>query len=63
MFMENLKGGEIMENVQMSGGAMLVLGIIIAIIIVLLPAFIYIYAWLAAIFLIIGGLVTVMQGK
>nr|WP_319372881.1 hypothetical protein [uncultured Methanobacterium sp.] len=52
-----------MENVQMSGGAMLVLGIIIAIIIILLPAFIYIYAWLAAIFLIIGGLVTVMQGK
>ncbi|MFA0833405.1 MAG: hypothetical protein ACC609_05300 [Methanobacterium formicicum] len=42
---------------------MLVLGIIIAIIIILLPAFIYIYAWLAAIFLIIGGLVTVMQGK
>lgn len=52
-----------MENVQMSGGAMLVLGIIIAIIIILLPAFIYIYAWLAAIFLIIGGLVTVMQGR
>jgi hypothetical protein len=52
-----------METVQMSGGAMLVLGIIIAIIIVLIPAFIYIYAWLAAIFLIIGGLVTVMQGK
>ncbi|EKF84744.1 hypothetical protein [Methanobacterium formicicum] len=52
-----------METVQMSGGAMLVLGIIIAIIIILLPAFIYIYAWLAAIFLIIGGLVTVMQGK
>jgi hypothetical protein len=61
--MDKLKGGEIMENVQMSGGAMLVLGIIIAIIIILLPAFIYIYAWLAAIFLIIGGLVTVMQGK
>jgi hypothetical protein len=56
-------GGEIMETVQMSGGAMLVLGIIIAIIIVLIPAFIYIYAWLAAIFLIIGGLVTVMQGR
>ncbi len=52
-----------METVQMSGGAMLVLGIIIAIIILILPAFIYIYAWLAAIFLIIGGLVTVMQGK
>jgi hypothetical protein len=52
-----------METVQMSGGAMLVLGIIIAIIIILLPAFIYIYAWLAAIFLIIGGLVTVMQGR
>lgn len=52
-----------METVQMSGGAMLVLGIIIAIIIVLIPAFIYIYAWLAAIFLIIGGLVTVMQGR
>ena len=52
-----------METVQMSGGAMLVLGIIIAIIIVLIPAFIYIYAWLAAIFLIIGGLVTLMQGS
>lgn len=51
------------ETAQMSGGAMLVLGIIIAIIIVLLPAFIYIYAWLAAIFLIIGGLVTIMQGR
>lgn len=52
-----------MENVQMSGGAMLILGIIIAIIIVLIPAFIYIYAWLAAIFLILGGLVTMMQGR
>ncbi|BDZ68230.1 hypothetical protein [Methanobacterium ferruginis] len=52
-----------MQNVQMSGSAMLILGIIIAIIILLLPAFIYIYAWLAAIFLIIGGLVTIMQGK
>ncbi|MBI4813378.1 MAG: hypothetical protein HY802_03345 [Methanobacterium sp.] len=52
-----------METVQMSGGAMLVLGIIIAIIIVLIPAFIYIYAWLAAILLIIGGLVTMMQGR
>jgi len=50
-----------METVQMSGGAMLGLGIIIAIIIVLIPAFIYIYAWLAAIFLIIGGLVTLLS--
>ena len=33
-----------MENAQLSGGAMLVLGIIIAIVIVLIPAFIYIYA-------------------
>ncbi len=56
-------GGEKVETVQMSGSAMLVLGIIIAIIIVLIPAFIYIYAWLAAIFLIIGGLVTIMQGR
>ncbi|EKQ50669.1 MAG: hypothetical protein B655_2405 [Methanobacterium sp. Maddingley MBC34] len=47
----------------MSGSAMLVLGIIIAIVIVLIPGFIYIYAWLAAIFLIIGGLVTLMQGS
>ena len=31
-----------MENAQLSGGAMLVLGIIIAIVIVLIPAFIYI---------------------
>lgn len=46
----------------MSGGAMLILGIIIAIIIVLIPAFIYIYAWLAAIFLIIGGLVSLVTG-
>ena len=51
-----------METVKMSGGAMLLLGIVIAIIIVLIPAFIYIYAWLAAIFLIIGGLVTMLSG-
>ena len=51
-----------MENVQLSGGAMLVLGIIIAIVIVLIPAFIYIYAWIAAILLIIGGLVSIMTG-
>jgi hypothetical protein len=51
-----------MENVQLSGGAMLVLGIIIAIVIVLIPAFIYIYAWIAAILLIIGGLVSLMTG-
>jgi len=52
-----------METVQMSGGAMLILGIIIAIVILVIPAFIYIYAWLAAIFLIIGGLITIMQGR
>jgi hypothetical protein len=52
-----------METVQMSGGAMLGLGIIIALVIWLIPAFIYIYAWLAAIILIIGGLVTLMQGR
>ena len=51
-----------MENVQLSGGAMLVLGIILAIVIVLIPAFIYIYAWIAAILLIIGGLVSLMTG-
>ena len=51
-----------MQNAQMSGGAMLVLGIIIAIVILVLPAFIYIYAWLAAIFLIIGGIVSLMSG-
>ena len=51
-----------MENVQLSGGAMLVLGIIIAIVIVLVPAFIYIYAWIAAILLIIGGIVSLMTG-
>ena len=47
---------------QLSGGAMLVLGIIIAIVIVFIPAFIYIYAWLAAILLIIGGIVSVLTG-
>ena len=51
-----------MENAQLSGGAMLVLGIIIAIVILLIPAFIYIYAWIAAILLIIGGLVSLMTG-
>jgi len=51
-----------METAQMSGGAMLVLGIILAIIIMLIPAFIYIYAWIAAILLIIGGLVSLMTG-
>ena len=51
-----------METAQLSGGTMLVLGIILVIIIVLIPAFIYIYAWIAAILLIIGGLVSVMTG-
>lgn len=51
-----------METAKMSGGTMLVLGIIIAIIIVLIPAFIYIYAWIAAILLIIGGLFTMLSG-
>ncbi len=51
-----------MQPAQMSGGTMLILGIIIAIVIVFLPAFIYIYAWLAAIFLIIGGIVSVLTG-
>ncbi|MGP8024408.1 MAG: hypothetical protein ACLQG5_04800 [Methanobacterium sp.] len=51
-----------METPQLSGGAMLIIGIIIAIIIVVIPAFIYIYAWLAAIILIIGGLVTILTG-
>lgn len=51
-----------METTQLSGGTMLILGIIIAIVIVLIPAFIYIYAWIAAILLIIGGLVSVLTG-
>jgi hypothetical protein len=51
-----------METAQMSGGAMLVLGIIIAIVILLVPAFIYIYAWIAAIILILGGLVSLLMG-
>lgn len=51
-----------METAKMSGGTMLVLGIIIAIIIVLIPAFIYIYAWIAAILLIIGGIFTMLSG-
>jgi hypothetical protein len=53
---------KVMETAQMSGGAMLGLGIIIAIVILLIPAFIYIYAWLAAIILIIGGVVTLLSG-
>jgi hypothetical protein len=51
-----------MQNAQLSGGAMLVLGIIIAIVILVLPAFIYIYAWIAAILLIIGGIISLLSG-
>jgi len=47
---------------QLSGGAMLVLGIIIVIVILLIPAFIYIYAWIAAILLILGGIVSILSG-
>ena len=54
--------GDVMENAQLSGGTMLVLGIIIAIVIILIPAFIYIYAWIAAILLIIGGLISLLTG-
>ncbi len=64
-YLENYKyrGGEYkMQNAQLSGGAMLVLGIIIAIVILVLPAFIYIYAWIAAILLIIGGIVSLLSG-
>jgi hypothetical protein len=39
-----------------------VIGIIIAIVIVLIPAFIYIYVWIAAILLIIGDLISIMTG-
>lgn len=56
------EGGEVMETTQLSGGTMLLLGIIIAIVIVLIPAFIYIYAWIAAILLIIGGIVSILTG-
>ena len=55
-------GDDVVENAQLSGGAMLVLGIIIAIVIILIPAFIYIYAWIAAILLIIGGIISLMTG-
>ena len=51
-----------METAQLSGGTMLILGIIIAIVIVFIPAFIYIYAWIAAILLIIGGIVSILTG-
>jgi hypothetical protein len=53
---------KLMETAQMSGGAMLVLGIIIVLVILLVPAFIYIYAWLAALLLIIGGLAALLTG-
>ena len=55
-------GGEKLQTTQLSGGTMLILGIIIAIVIVFIPAFIYIYAWIAAILLIIGGLVSILTG-
>jgi hypothetical protein len=50
------------EPAKTSGGAMIGLAIIIALVIIFIPAFIYIYAWLAVIFLFLGGLVALMQG-
>lgn len=49
-----------MATQQMSGGAMIGLAIIIAIVILVFPAFIYIYAWLAVIFLFLGGIVALL---
>lgn len=48
---------------QQSGGAMLGLGIIIALVIVFNPAFIWLYDGLAAILLIIGGIVSLLTGR
>jgi hypothetical protein len=51
-----------METTRTTGLGMIVLAFIIAIIILVFPAFIYIYAWLAVIFMFLGGLVTVLTG-
>ncbi len=54
-------GGEEMEPTKLSGGSMIGLAIIIAIVIIVFPMFIYWYAWLAVFMLFIGGIVALMQ--
>jgi hypothetical protein len=53
---QNSTGGETMANQQMSAGAMIGLAIILGALIWLLPGLVIWFAWLAVIFLFIGGL-------
>lgn len=50
-----------MEPTKLSGGSMIGLAIIIAIVIIVFPMFIYWYAWLAVFMLFIGGIVALLQ--
>lgn len=49
------------QTQTMSGGAMIVLAIILALLIWLLPGLIYIYAWLLVILLFISGLIAILM--
>jgi hypothetical protein len=49
------------ETAQASGGSMMGLAVIIAIIILIFPVLVYWLAWFAVIILFIGGLVALMQ--
>ena len=49
-----------METQQASGGSMMALAIIIAIIILIFPFLVYWLAWFSVLMLFIGGLVAIM---
>jgi hypothetical protein len=52
-----------MDAGKTSGGSMMVLAIIIAIIIYIFPFLVYWLAWLLVILLFLGGLIAFLQGR
>lgn len=52
-----------METPGIVGIVLLILGIIVAIIIAAVPAYLYVAAWLGAVLLIIGGIVETAIGR
>ncbi len=50
-----------MENTKASGGSMMALAVIIAIIILIFPFLVYWLAWFAVILMFLGGLFTFLQ--
>ncbi len=50
-----------MEPQKMSGGAMIGVAVIIAIIILVFPALVYWYAWFLVIVMFLGGIFSLLQ--